>query len=862
MASKRNLNESTSGFWIPLLALLLVAAPSLSQASSDVTRRVNEKYANSYTLHFISGKRSGTTHSYSFGGYLNYANGTAERVGMDVKGTYYGSSALAVEVVSFNGSLGSYSATTKWGCTDDPWLSAQAKCSQERASPSGSAPTYLWAFCPDSLEGHYCFASNNMVPKAMVKLMRDGLSAPSVSGVEFTHHAPVKVTLHYAANSADHFYVDEWYCPPGKDEAPNYIPNGDSESFPGGACQDSKRGPLGLTHSASTASFGIGDPAGQPKNGTWYVRASLDSASYGRSLWGRWHKTAVQLPMHFKDAPNNKPAPTVLAPKDGYVWIGSDPGEQLAIKLKSNIAGKEPSSWSYDFELQRQRYVTKANAEAYRKLHKGGFPSQSGALEAMHPWLSQRNINLGSMQYGHDWQRSLSYQEMRPESVEFSYRYRFRARDNGSKWSPWRYLIVAEAPPPSTGMRRSASALESMPTQPPDIAAPTEDQVFAEAIGAQKHFTPIEIHSNIANPKPDHWRLQWEWRRARYYTKSNNDMYYCEYGEPKKGQFPRQTGVVPPLQTWEAYGVTPFSSNVYPHHYKMMKFDIDSTAPHSTLFSYLVQFRVRVQRISPEAYGPWSPWRSFIVENTGFNKCTSVSAESKPHLGGIGIRVPGQTQQQSGQHSQQRALGPSNVRIGSAVPHAPALHQQAPPMHTMSGRLNSPKTPVRHARVGLAAPRISARRAPDLRVLNHVGTVDPSCANLARFITIRETVTNEGGPLAAGRAKLYVKETGGAHIGSAAVPVPALAHGGVTTLTIRAGTREPYRGKVPGRHVLPVFVVVNGKATTTNVVEALRPGACQVRRRALHVPAVRQGVKLNPQPEPPSAPRRLAIPHR
>jgi hypothetical protein len=84
----------------------------------------------------------------------------------------------------------------------------------------------------------------------------------------------------------------------------------------------------------------------------------------------------------------------------------------------------------------------------------------------------------------------------------------------------------------------------------------------------------------------------------------------------------------------------------------------------------------------------------------------------------------------------------------------------------------------------------------------------------------------------------------------------------MTTLTIRAGTRESYRGKVPGRHVLPVFVVVNGKTVRTNVVEGLRPNMCQVHRRAAHPLRRMPSVKLNPQPEPPSAPRRLAIPHR
>ena len=839
-------------FAVPLLALLLIAAPSPSQASD--------------TLHFISANRTSEKHVYKFAGYFNY-NGDVDlggdrksmsRVGFYDDVTYYPASGFAVQVMTM---VGEYTdtVTSDWGCTDDPWLNSQAKCTQEKSSTSFSYSMYLYQYCPGGEHGHWCLAGLGLVPQAVAKLMRNGPPAPSVSGVKFTHHAPVKVTLHYAANSANHFYVDEWYCPPGKDEAPNYVPNGDSASFPGGACQDSRRGPLDLTNSASTASFGIGEPAGQPKNGTWYVRARLDSASYGGSLWGHWHRTAVQLPMHFKDAPNNKPAPTILAPKEDYVW--SEPNAQFAIKVKPNITGKNTDTRLYDFEWQRQRYVTEANAAAYLKLHKGGFPTPSGALEAMHPWTDVDHLILDSDPAALTG-AVVSYERMRPHSVEYSYRYRVRVRVNNSNWSPWRDFVVEETLPKSSGFRRSASGLESMPTQPPDIAAPTENQVFEEAIGVHNQYAKIEIHNNIKNPKLDYWRLQWEWKRAMYYTKANNDMYYCKYGQPKKGEFPRQTGVVPPLQVWDEFDNTTDSSTVYPQPDSVRNFDVGAGAPSSTLFSYLYQFRVRAQRVSPEAYGPWSPWRSFIVERKGFNKCTAVRTESKPHIGGIGIRVSGQTQQQSGQHSQQRALRPSNVRIGSAVPHTLALHQPAPAMHTMSGSLNSSNAPRRYARTGLRSAGISSLTAPQLRVVSHTGTVEPSCANLGGFITIRETVINDGGPLAAGRAKLYVKETGGAHIGSRAVAVPALAHGATATFALRAGTQESYRGKVPGRHTLPVVLVVNGKATTTDVVEALRPGMCQVRQRAPHPSSARIGVKLNPQPEPPSAPRELTIPHR
>jgi hypothetical protein len=203
-----------------------------------------------------------------------------------------------------------------------------------------------------------------------------------------------------------------------------------------------------------------------------------------------------------------------------------------------------------------------------------------------------------------------------------------------------------------------------------------------------------------------------------------------------------------------------------------------------------------------------------------------------------------QGQQQSSQNSKQRLGG---VRLGAAITHVPALHQQGPAMHTMSGSL--------HPSRGRAAPR--------LEVLHHSASVDPSCADLAGFITISETVMNDGGPLPAGRAKLYVgTERRGAHLGGRAVPVPALAHGARATLVLKAGTSEAYRGRIPGRHVIPVVLDVNGRTTTTDIAETLGRGLCRLRQREPHPASAKFSVKLNPQPEPPSVQRRLAIPHR
>jgi hypothetical protein len=128
---------------------------------------------------------------------------------------------------------------------------------------------------------------------------------------------------------------------------------------------------------------------------------------------------------------------------------------------------------------------------------------------------------------------------------------------------------------------------------------------------------------------------------------------------------------------------------------------------------------------------------------------------------------------------------------------------------------------------------------------------------------------NDGGPLAAGHAKLFVKETGGAHISSSTVSVPAMAHGASKVLTLKAGTAPAYRGKVPGQHRLTVSLSLGGKTTTSMLMARLPSGLCQPQHRrmqaspGIHLRTKTDDIrKLNPQPEPPSAPSRLSLPGR
>jgi len=851
---------------------LLCTLPTLSYAANS--------------LHLTGTRRTSSEHDYDFSGKYDIVkyNDTAERIGLAVKGKYR--NGVATETLTIFGPSGQSTFTGSWSCAKDPWLHRSISCLNVSPQTSvGLAPIeesdYFSEICK-AYQDSYCFLSRKLVPDSVAKWMHNGPPAPQVSGVNFTHDSPVQMTLHYAANLAMRFYLEQWYCPPGKDKAPAYVPNGTVSPFPGDTCKVSEKGPLALSKASNAVYFGIGKPAGQPKNGTWYVRASLDSDSYGRSLWSHWHKTKVQLAMHFKDAPNHKPAPTIIAPTQGYVW--NSPNTQVTLQLKSNLTGKNINSWSYDIEWERQHYVTKANIEAYNKLNKGGWPTQSGATEDMHPWSVTSHYTASSNPVTLMYLEQLNYQEVRPRSVEVSYRYRVRARVNNSQWSAWRYFIVEDANTKSSGMSRSYSSPDSLPSQPPQILSPGENQVIAAAQGAHNKYIKIIIHSNVKNAKPDHWRYQLQWKRALYYTKANNDMYYCKHGQPKKNEFPRQMGVVHPPQVWDGIW-TPNSGNLSSGD-AMWDPQFILLSPKSTEFSYMYQFRARAQRISPEAYGPWSPWRSFIVENTGFNTCTAVKSKGAPNMKVGGMQLSSQSKQQSGQSSQQHnsqqskirfgakvmnrttpktglpavqqhAMSHNKIRFGGKLNNKTALNQQAPAMQTMSGHLNSSGAPKRYAGAGSAKARKTLVELPHLKILNNSESVDASCANLAKFITLRETVINEGGPLAAGHAKLYIKEYGGAHIVSQPVPVPVLAHGASTTLTLMAGTQGSYRGKIPGRHVLPLNIVVNGKTTTTKVIRVYKPGLCQVQHSGVPQRSdLRNAIKLNPQPEPPSAQRK------
>jgi hypothetical protein len=431
---------------ILLLALLLIAAPSPSQASD--------------TLHLISAKRTAKKHVYKFGGYFNY-NGDVDsggdrksmsRVGFYDDVTYYPSSGLAVQTMTMDGEYKD-TVISDWGCTDDPWLNPNAKCTQERYKAFFSYSMYLYQYCPGGEHGHWCLAGLGLVPKNIVPWMRRGPPTPKTSGpAHATDQDHVRLTANYAKGAANRVWVQQWYCPPGKDGPPTNTPS-DITPF-GGACKSTVVSkPLKTSPSSTHTSFKMAYPHAKPKAGTWYVRTRLGSDNYGNGVWGDWHKTvvaAVHLERgrpHVSLNPETKikgfPAPRIMAPREGQVLHGN-------IEYGISLARHAPySDWSCcSIQWKRAVVVTKEN-NAYAKPGQTAFPTPPT------PWQGP-GLGHTARENSPIFDGGFPYAQLTPRSHTFGYRYWFRVREkylpnqHEGPWSAWRSFIVQKPVPPRT----------------------------------------------------------------------------------------------------------------------------------------------------------------------------------------------------------------------------------------------------------------------------------------------------------------------------------------------------------------------------------------------------------------------------
>ncbi len=169
-------------------------------------------------------------------------------------------------------------------------------------------------------------------------------------------------------------------------------------------------------------------------------------------------------------------------------------------------------------------------------------------------------------------------------------------------------------------------------------------------------------------------------------------------------------------------------------------------------------------------------------------------------------------------HAKKPNLIPKVPRVGTNM----RVHDQQsgtqPRIRGLPGHRGMVST-GRRARLQLPPPR--------LRVIRESSKTDYKCANLKKLLTVSETIYNDGGPLAAHRATAYVKEFGGAELFSAGIPIPPMAHGQQVAVKIPVSVMKSRVGKLPGTHMLSVYLMVNGKRTVSGWGVAFPQDYCQ-----------------------------------
>jgi len=771
-------------------------------------------YADNINLHIIGTRVTAGEHDYEFQGDKNstgYDVSIAVRLRLHIKGKY--ANGVATEnltIMGFEGAPAKFAGA--WSCPQDPWLNPTVSCnSVATQGPVGSVVISAKYYFSDLCRGYtknYCFLSRKSVPDNIAKLMRNGPPAPKVSGISYTQHDTLKLTLQYATKLANRFYDDEWYCPPGKDGAPIDMPNSVVDPFFGSDCTVTHKGPFGLANNASTADFNIGNTNGQVKPGTWYVRARLDSDSYGKSLWSHWHKTQVRQALHVSDAPIAKPK--VILPHLGDVVDG----QAVTLSIQGlNI--KAPDKWQLEVEWQKlQATQSSANGNAGPTV----------------VWQSSSDPRpYAQASAGQGTRKVVKWYRIRARN---RYKPLWPSAGKGP-WSDWVAFGVSVA----------ASSGSATAVPPVFITGPSERQVIYGAKNVYIRFTEPK-HTDESQ-----WRCcDYQFDRAIVIEKENQD--YVKNATPPGGT--AHAAFPMPRQPWHTFKLSA-QANAAP--------TTNSWAPprngfepvnHEYAYQYWV--RVREHHMPSNDPGPWSDWRSFEVQKPGLH----LGKADSTHIIITEKNNYPQGTQKSGQRSQQHASMPSNVHFGSKVKDMLMQDSGTPPMQTMSGHIKSSGSNKRSARVGSVKSRTSQAVVPHLQLQQKRETVDRSCTNLQKLVTISQPLYNDGGPLAARQAKIQIRESTGAHLASRAVSIPAMAHGEHASVILNLGTHAGYRAKVPGIHHLQLLLTEGRNISTSRLTLILPSNLCKTAQRT----SVKGATKLKRQSEPLSAQRKLRMPAR
>ncbi len=433
-------------------------------------------------------------------------------------------------------------------------------------------------------------------------------------------------------------------------------------------------------------------------------------------------------------------------------------------------------------------------------------------IEGAHPHQSQGQTTARLM--GGVWGET-------PGRGVFYYRIRLGTSDPQvvGPWGPWFLMTIGPL------------HFKDAPIRRPEIIGPAEGRLFVN------QDLPLQLKSDIHHNDYANWEFELQWQRAGYHTKANNDAYTVAHGAPAKNGWPRVLGITDPMKPWGDSAVP--AEVAQGAGVQTLSVPYAALRSHDAFSSFEYRVRAREHRLNPDTYGTWTAWRSFIVQEP-------YPYTERP-LSNAALQPLGQLQK-----AQASQLHGSQGQGGFAP------RETAPAMHARSGSLAGGFAPPTPGTTGLHNPR-PMPLPPRVRVIQEDETVDYSCAHLANLITVHEALYNDGGTLAADHAKVYVKEDGGAHIQSAAVVVPPLAHDARTWVTIVAGTQLANAGQLPGVHHIPVYLAVDGKRVASFLTLSFNPGTCKPPGlRVAPLPRLRAKPALQPAPQ--AAPAREALP--
>ncbi|MEJ2380584.1 MAG: hypothetical protein P8076_05280 [Gammaproteobacteria bacterium] len=497
---------------------------------------------------------------------------------------------------------------------------------------------------------------------AMAGFVGAGTGAPQVQGPsQILSSQPLVLTFHYYAGgsgtpSYTRYSWQYWYCTPGHDGAPSNT-NVDETPFPGHGCTSQVLKNRSLDPNGAVQTI---TPAQHFDAGTVYARARLSSPQHGNGPWGPWHRTAVQAVA--KNARFAKPVFSL--PHEGAQFVGKD----VTLALQSGTKRQDSDNWQYQLQWQRAKVVTRFNDDYVRSHTPAGQIPQTDWPGPRAAWNGPgRPTTVGGFP-GQTF-AYLKFNVARPRSHTFGYRYWVRARehdlptDTSSPWSGWLSFVVQEKPGaklpkstagtprtrrqqrPTRGRVQTQVALQGL--KPPLITAPTGGQVF--------HSGKIVIR--IALPKHTD-RSKWQCcdyqiDRARVITKENNAYVknHTPPGSVMQSDFPS-----PRARLDEDDPLAPESASSGPWTWS---WSVSQYRPHSHKFGYRYWVRVREHYLPAKAPGPWSAWRSFIVQEP-------LTYTVLPRAGGA---LPGasQNQQHSGQ-KQRRQLAPNSPTRRLSLP--------------------------------------------------------------------------------------------------------------------------------------------------------------------------------------------------